>query len=172
MELFAKMTLCPSLSSFRFSPDANLDLGILNPIDEELSVRNVHLDHDDDMGGDDFNDDGNVVNADGQEDFFGDMNRQEDFNDYGGGGDEDHHDGEDDGELGQGQIEPFRPGGNGGGERDLVMSMAGNGEQMFDYFDSALMKNWAGPEHWKMRRIAVKKGISTLSLCSLPINIY
>jgi condensin complex subunit 2 len=23
---------------------------------------------------------------------------------------------------------------------------------MFNYFDSTLVKNWAGPEHWKLRR--------------------
>jgi condensin complex subunit 2 len=39
-------------------------------------------------------------------------------------------------------------------ERELVIGMGGDeGEQkVFAYFDTALAKNWAGPEHWKMRR--------------------
>ncbi|KAG8905046.1 hypothetical protein FRB99_000782 [Tulasnella sp. 403] len=27
-----------------------------------------------------------------------------------------------------------------------------DGDDMLDYFDAAVMKNWAGPEHWKLRR--------------------
>ena len=27
-----------------------------------------------------------------------------------------------------------------------------NARKMFSHFDGALGKNWAGPEHWKMRR--------------------
>jgi condensin complex subunit 2 len=38
------------------------------------------------------------------------------------------------------------------------MSMDATGEEMFGYFDNALSKNWAGPEHWKMRRVMQKKG--------------
>ncbi|EPQ31638.1 uncharacterized protein PFL1_00971 [Pseudozyma flocculosa PF-1] len=49
---------------------------------------------------------------------------------------------------------------------DLVMAMAFNGGEgrdnddeagadagLFDYFDRRLMRNWAGPEHWKMSRV-------------------
>lgn len=170
MELFAQMTLCPSLASFRFSPDANLDLGILNPIDEELSVRlppqlNAHFADDDDDNPFEFPEgafEGGGGDEDGPQDFFNDSND----NHYGGG---EGGGGEDEGGHGQGGIDPFDPRrvGN-GGERDLVMSMAGNGEQMFEHFDSALTKNWAGPEHWKMRRIAVKKGKSGQSFPFFP----
>ncbi|KAG8897705.1 hypothetical protein FRC01_011207, partial [Tulasnella sp. 417] len=41
-------------------------------------------------------------------------------------------------------------------ERDLVMAMTEEGEEMLDYFDTAVMKNWAGPQHWKLRRVAKK----------------
>lgn len=41
-------------------------------------------------------------------------------------------------------------------ERDLVMAMTEDGEEMLDYFDTAVMKNWAGPQHWKLRRVAKK----------------
>lgn len=29
-----------------------------------------------------------------------------------------------------------------------------NGSDLFDYFDRRLMRNWAGPEHWKLSRVA------------------
>lgn len=29
-----------------------------------------------------------------------------------------------------------------------------NGGDLFDYFDRRLMRNWAGPEHWKLSRVA------------------
>lgn len=39
-------------------------------------------------------------------------------------------------------------------QREVVIGMGGDeGEkQVFSYFDSQLAKNWAGPEHWKMRK--------------------
>ncbi|KAG8946082.1 hypothetical protein FRC04_012060 [Tulasnella sp. 424] len=46
-------------------------------------------------------------------------------------------------------------------ERDLVMAMAEDGEEMLDYFDTAVMKNWAGPQHWKLRRVAKKADPAT-----------
>lgn len=40
---------------------------------------------------------------------------------------------------------------------DLVMEtdvmMGKTHADMYEYFDAALMRNWAGPEHWKLRRI-------------------
>ncbi|KAF8317160.1 barren [Clavulina sp. PMI_390] len=54
-------------------------------------------------------------------------------------------------------VEPFDPR-RAPNQRDLVMAMNVDDDQdeMLDYFDSKFMKNWAGPEHWKLRR-AVKK---------------
>ena len=38
-------------------------------------------------------------------------------------------------------------------ERDLVLAMADpDAEGALDYFDKAFLKNWAGPEHWKLRK--------------------
>jgi condensin complex subunit 2 len=39
-------------------------------------------------------------------------------------------------------------------ERALVMAMTdADGEGgMLDYFDQTALKNWAGPEHWKLRK--------------------
>ncbi|CAG8705336.1 15990_t:CDS:2, partial [Acaulospora colombiana] len=39
-------------------------------------------------------------------------------------------------------------------ENDFVMAMANNENDMFSYFDSAFLRNWAGPEHWKLKRVA------------------
>jgi len=39
-------------------------------------------------------------------------------------------------------------------ERALIMAMTdadGDGG-MLDYFDQSLLKNWAGPQHWKLRK--------------------
>ncbi|GAA6013906.1 hypothetical protein JCM11491_000466 [Sporobolomyces phaffii] len=65
------------------------------------------------------------------------------------------------GGAGYGAVESFDPRRAGTGERDLVMAMDGTGAAiggeedtrgLFDYFDGKMGKNWAGPEHWKMRR--------------------
>ncbi|KAK7687927.1 hypothetical protein QCA50_009146 [Cerrena zonata] len=39
-------------------------------------------------------------------------------------------------------------------ERDLVLAMTNaEGGTMMDYFDQSFLKNWAGPEHWKLRKV-------------------
>lgn len=50
-------------------------------------------------------------------------------------------------------FDPSRSTGPGG----LVMAMDDGDTMMLDYFDQGFLKNWAGPEHWKVRR-AVKRG--------------
>lgn len=44
-------------------------------------------------------------------------------------------------------------------ERDLIVAMADVDGQsdVLGYFDQNLMKNWAGPEHWKLRRVIRKR---------------
>ncbi|CAG8525060.1 10758_t:CDS:10 [Ambispora gerdemannii] len=37
-------------------------------------------------------------------------------------------------------------------QREFVMAMTTNQNEMFSYFDSAFLRNWAGPEHWKMKQ--------------------
>ncbi|KAG2233163.1 hypothetical protein INT48_001656 [Thamnidium elegans] len=38
-------------------------------------------------------------------------------------------------------------------EPDFLTAMLNNGErELFNYFDTTLVQNWAGPEHWKLRR--------------------
>ena len=48
-------------------------------------------------------------------------------------------------------------------ERALVMAMTdADGEDgMLDYFDQSVLKNWAGPQHWKLRKTVRRR------LCSL-----
>ncbi|KAI8986048.1 condensin complex subunit 2/barren [Pilobolus umbonatus] len=38
-------------------------------------------------------------------------------------------------------------------EQDFITAMVNSGEKdLFSYFDKSLSRNWAGPEHWKLRR--------------------
>ena len=49
-------------------------------------------------------------------------------------------------------------------EREFMLAMANNEESMVDYFDSGFLKNWAGPEHWKVRRAFRKRECFLLRL--------
>ena len=59
------------------------------------------------------------------------------------------------GAAGPGDHVPF-DGRRQGGE--MVMALAGgeDGEGMFDYFDKGFSQNWAGAEHWKLRKVTRK----------------
>lgn len=61
-----------------------------------------------------------------------------------------------------GGMEPFDPR-RAPNERNLVMALNMDEDQneMLNYFDSKFMKNWAGPEHWKLRRAIKKRESST-----------
>jgi len=66
---------------------------------------------------------------------------------------------------GRGTFVPFDPA-RGPSERDLLMAMMdpeADGGTM-DYFDKNVLKNWAGPEHWKLRKVIRKREYSTRSL--------
>ncbi|CAG8467834.1 1688_t:CDS:2 [Dentiscutata erythropus] len=121
--------ICPSLKSFEFS----VDIGFLTR-----------------RGSDDNEDQEDHVNID---DIDGDENYPDFFDDNflsgeeGGGGDED-----DDGISGV--FEGFDSGPRERiTEKDYVMAMANNTNDTFQYFDSAFLRNWAGPEHWKLKRV-------------------
>jgi condensin complex subunit 2 len=104
------------------------------------------------------------------EDFFvGDQAVQDDYggDDFGGpdqGMDGAQGDafgaaqGNEPGAMPNGAFEPFDPR-RMPNERDLVMAMTdADGEGgMMDYFDQNFLKNWAGPEHWKLHK-KVRKG--------------
>jgi condensin complex subunit 2 len=127
-----------------------------------------------DTGGQAPFDDGDVQEVAQVQDFFsGDQVNQEGYagdgdfggdDDFGGdgengsvGADGDHS--ADSGMVGQGRgtFVPFDPA-RGPSERDLIMAMMdpdADGGTM-NYFDKNVMKNWAGPEHWKLRK-AIRK---------------
>lgn len=163
------MTLCPSLSAFKFNPDATLDLNILNPIDEEedallLAQQQARLDAPAPAPNGDIS--LGSIGGGGDDGFV--------FDDFGGGGD--------DNGGGAGEVDFFdmdpdahphahasasefgQDGENAGGD-ELIISMdqrgaSGPGMGM-DLLEIGALggKNWAGPEHWKMRRAVVgKKG--------------
>lgn len=115
-----------------------------------------------------------------EEDFFmGDQAVGDDFggDDFGPAGD-----GGEDGENGSaGDQTNLRPTGTDGGppvpfdprrapnERALVMAMTDADAEggMLDYFDQSLLKNWAGPEHWKLRKAVRRRLCSLVPLWSL-----
>ncbi|CAG8446230.1 9591_t:CDS:10 [Dentiscutata heterogama] len=118
--------ICPSLKSFEFS----VDIGFL-----------THRGSDDN----DQEDQAIIDDIDGDEnypDFFDDnfLSGEE-----GGGGDDDGISGVFEG-FDNGPRERIT-------EKDYVMAMANNTNDTFQYFDSAFLRNWAGPEHWKLKRV-------------------
>ena len=153
-----------SLADFSFAKDA---FTFDDTTFFQDNTQNDDDDDDDDAGGD-----GNFqMDVDGGggapvEDFFSGADAIG-GEDYGGGGDmggedfggDQHSNGSvgpgGEGEGGQpGPFVPFDPR-RLPNERDLVLAMTdADGESgALDYFDQNLLKNWAGPEHWKLRKV-------------------
>ncbi|KAG9296032.1 hypothetical protein G9A89_011884 [Geosiphon pyriformis] len=42
-------------------------------------------------------------------------------------------------------------------QKEFITAMGANQDAMFSYFDSAFLRNWAGPEHWKLKRTVKEK---------------
>jgi condensin complex subunit 2 len=124
----------------------------------------------------------NIAPAEDAQDFFAgdDVGAGDDYEGFGGdagyahgGGDADEMDEEGTGNANAGQpgFVPFDPR-QVPDQRDLVMAMTEEGgASMMDYFDASITKNWAGPEHWKLRKVIRKRMYSILE-DSLLINIY
>ncbi|BGP03751.1 Condensin complex subunit 2 [Rhodotorula toruloides] len=169
------MSLCPSLSAFRFSADSSLSLSMLNLGSES--------DDESDAGGVAGGGLPQMTNGDGD---FGGFDDHFAGQEFGGGGDD--FGGGEGGEVdffadqftplgasnlglplpgpsgstsssgvGFGPIEPFDPR-LAPSRSDLVLSNAqdeeGEGGNVWELLDSRYggKKGWAGPEHWKMRR--------------------
>lgn len=159
--------IAPSLEGFSFAGDA-LGFDVSNFItstyddddDDDMGdtlSRAAPMDIDGDFGGD--------TDVGGTQDFF--VGDQAINDDYGGGfdvGPDDGApmDGESKGESAEpaqqpqriGGFEPFDPR-HAPNERDLILAMTepgANGSSL-DYFDQTFLKNWAGPEHWKLRKV-------------------
>ena len=124
----------------------------MNPTSQDLTMnfptQDDYAEMDDDY---DYGDDGPLL--DGINDIpFGDGNDDHDHDD-----DDDEHatrGGRNDGDETQLDDETENP----LQETDFMSAMTGgDGSDMFSYFDSTFGKNWAGPEHWKLRR-PISKG--------------
>ncbi|KAJ3154952.1 hypothetical protein HDU86_004471 [Geranomyces michiganensis] len=131
--------VCPSLKHFEFSSDSSAAMPFPHMSSfDELSERlaNDMSDNDDDHFDGDANDDNPFYdggNADVSSGFCEDRNIVS--------------------AIGPGNPLP-----------DSAVVVMGKGEDsIFSYFDSALMRSWAGPEHWRSRPLArEKKDTSTV----------
>ncbi|KAJ1306772.1 hypothetical protein OPQ81_007758 [Rhizoctonia solani] len=159
-------TIMPSLSDFKFASDdltfASHVLPSRNTPDEPMAFGEKEPDAmvDGEAPGpvEDFFTGGEAVN-----DFDGGFHDSGGFDDDGGDdgvGDMGDYPTNATGANHTGPVEPFDPR-RGRDERTLIMSMSEDATGMLDYFDTAVMKNWAGPQHWKVRRAIRKDGDTT-----------
>ncbi|CAE6482102.1 unnamed protein product [Rhizoctonia solani] len=166
LEELEDRTIMPSLSDFKFASDdltfASHVLPSRNTPDEPMAFGEREPDTmaDGDAPGpvEDFFTGGEAVN-----DFDGAFHNGGGFEDDGGDdgvGDMGDYTGNATGANHTGPVEPFDPR-RGRDERTLIMSMSEDATEMLDYFDTTVMKNWAGPQHWKVRRAIRKDGDTT-----------
>lgn len=178
VQLLEEKAISHSLAGFSFSKDTF-------SLDVSMFMNDTGADLQDDDDDDDF---GVAQDAPMDLDTGGDDNARDFFSgdqavgdDYGamdmGGEDQGGFEGEPvDGsneQNGQDQnqgrpvaFEPFDPR-RVPNERDLILAMtdaSGEGGSL-DYFDQTFLKNWAGPEHWKLRKV-VRKRLSSLFCAS------
>ncbi|EPQ56454.1 barren [Gloeophyllum trabeum ATCC 11539] len=171
LDVLEDKAISHSLAGFSFSLDSfSFDDTAFGKLDTHAALGGAEDDDDDDHHGSGmtggFADDVRMDIGDpGEEDFFqgeqavgddylGDI-PQDDFNDS-GDGDAIPHEGGQGVPLRQGGFVPFDPR-RAPNERDLIMAMTdAEGDGMMDYFDQAFLKNWAGPEHWKLRKVVRK----------------
>jgi condensin complex subunit 2 len=155
-----------TLADFKFSADAKSAFNV-------SMMMNGRDDDDDDNFGKDLEGGSEGTRHTPGQDFFGDDGISNDFaGDTGGdgffdAGDDDNDAGfnghDDAGGFGGpagasgiandfGPSEPFDPRSH-GGPSSLFMSTEEGQGLMLDHFDEGYLKNWAGPEHWKLRRV-------------------
>lgn len=169
LDEFKDKKIAPSLTGFEFS-GANTAFhapSYTDPVaDEDDNDIGSGFEGDDLVGGGDYS-------AAPVEDFFSGPDAVND--DYGGGMGGDDYAGNSDsavpGAEGEGPATgpyvPFDPR-NAPNQRDLVMAMADADENgALDYFDKNFMKNWAGPEHWKLRKVIRKRTYFTF----VPVSV-
>lgn len=169
LEILENAAIAHSLAEFSFTHD-NITFDDTTLYQDDTRAE----DDDDDGNGAGFEafGDNNTMDVDGggfpqTEDFFqGDQAVDDDYAGGGAFGGDDYGSGHDgspaaDNQQGQnprpGAFVPFDPR-RIPTERDLVMAMTdADGESgIMGYFDQNIMKNWAGPEHWKLRK-AIRK---------------
>ncbi|KAG8756037.1 hypothetical protein FRC14_003419 [Serendipita sp. 396] len=164
------------LSNFKFSAAADATSTKYSGKDEELdSEDEAAFQNPPDVTGDAMdvvNEENNASPEEPQDFFAGDEGGVGDAGDYGGYGGDDNegdygdanedrsgmHDGEEGQQsgvhpMGHAMFDPRKP----PDQRELVMAMnQDGGASMLDYFDSNVTRNWAGPEHWKLRKVIRK----------------
>ncbi|RKP25713.1 condensin complex subunit 2/barren, partial [Syncephalis pseudoplumigaleata] len=153
--------ICPSLRTFEFSSEG-LDLPLLQAdlTERDPLAENTMVEDDNEL-------DDHFFDADMDNMGFG-----EEMAMAMGGGDDDDDDDDDD-EDGDGERRGRTSSDTDAGsseqmgiipnfsEADFLASMSNNGNDLFSYFDSAINKNWAGPQHWKLLRPAKRAGKAT-----------
>lgn len=176
-----ELHIAPSLDTFTFGADDAVDNNNANvSLFRDDTPAFGADDDDEDFGApppqDDF-----VMDVDGgapppaiEEDFF--AGDQGDADDYGaspaGYGGEDGEEGSVGAHANEGQATrpgggpiPFNPSRENGG--DIAFAMGAGGE-MLDFFDT-FRGNWAGPEHWKMKKV-IQRGECPTRLRLNPIH--
>lgn len=155
--LLTDLVICPTFSSFLFAPGDDTPFTALASDSADVPPSQQHvailqaLEEDDGQG--DFVD-APGFDDDGQDDAFGGDPFGGPPGDFAYLGDPDE-DGA--GDAGS-EVGPAS------GPIDFSAAFQGitdeqgatlNGDGFFDYFDQRLAKNWAGPEHWKMRSVGL-----------------
>jgi condensin complex subunit 2 len=159
--LLADLVICPTFASFKFAPGDNTPFSALAADNADLTPPTFNRDYlpalEEFEGEDDFQNLPAFDDDDGQDDAFGNADP------FGGGptGYDDNVQDYDDGGMALGGREMIIPA---DAPIDFATAFKGitdeqgvdlNGDGFFDYFDQRLTKNWAGPEHWKMRNIGL-----------------
>ena len=158
MESLWTKTICPSLKGFSFS-NSNADFELGDSISDPFPSKELGSGHEipfsedesDHEGLDPFGDyddkleglDGEVsIDSLGEENRLDDISRDGQFNLLEPGVDLPRK------SLGGMAGAPSR--------QDLLTHLREEDQDMFSYFDGQMMKNWAGPEHYRARRIRRK----------------
>ena len=162
LSILDNQCICPTLKNIDFSSkDSALDIPFLKAPedrnDQELpeSTSAALVDGDNnDFGGDDM--------AFGFDDGFG-IGRDDDMPEFGAGGEAWANETITDAAdrlLSPSKRPPLGFGGPADSEAEFnaegnrsFMGIGGNHDDILSYFDEALKKNWAGPEHWRITRI-------------------
>ncbi|CAM0140766.1 hypothetical protein VKS41_008036 [Umbelopsis sp. WA50703] len=132
LEQLMTMEISPSLRGFEFSSAEALDIPFTKTNSDMNMDNSQEIDQDPGY----------------QQEATDDIDNL--FNDIDIDNDDDDH--QDDTQL-EGFLEPANAGTDAATVKNYEMAMNPDLQaDMFSYFDAAFMRNWAGPEHWKLRR--------------------
>lgn len=158
--LLADLVICPTFASFKFAPGDDTPFSALATDEAESAppaFTGSYMPALEEYEGEDDFQEMPAFDDDGQDDAFGNVDP---FGgaptgyDYNG---QEYDDGGGLGLTGRQVIPPDAP-------QDFATAFQGitdeqgvnlSGDGFFDYFDQRLTKNWAGPEHWKMRNVGM-----------------